>query len=180
LITQLKDVKNLFIEGTPGVGKTSLIKEVISPYGGRAGGFYTEDIRVNTVREGFRLCTLNGQKGILASKSIKSFHKLGKYHVDLDIMEKLAVPALQRALNESELIVIDEIGSMEVMCENFRKLLMEGLNAPQNLLATVRAGSHPFTDEIKQFPHTHTLVLSRRNYNANRHKVEAWLREALE
>ncbi|MBA7666135.1 hypothetical protein ES703_74212 [subsurface metagenome] len=54
------------LTGKPGTGKTSLIKQAIAGMRGKAGGFYTEEIRSGGVREGFRLVTLDGQDAILA------------------------------------------------------------------------------------------------------------------
>jgi len=45
------------LTGKPGTGKTSLIKQAVAGMRGKAGGFYTEEIRSEGVRQGFRLVT---------------------------------------------------------------------------------------------------------------------------
>jgi nucleoside-triphosphatase len=45
------------LTGKPGTGKTSLIKQAVAGMGSKAGGFYTEEIRSEGVRLGFRLVT---------------------------------------------------------------------------------------------------------------------------
>ena len=41
------------LTGRPGTGKTSIIKQAVAGAKGRAGGFYTEEIRKQRVREGY-------------------------------------------------------------------------------------------------------------------------------
>ena len=43
------------LTGRPGTGKTSIIKQAVAGMKGKAGGFYTEEIRSQGVRQGFRL-----------------------------------------------------------------------------------------------------------------------------
>ena len=75
--------KNLFIAGTPGVGKTTLLREVTLPKRQRIGGFYTQHILAGRIRKGFMMRTFDGQERMLAAKGMKSPHQLGKYGVDI-------------------------------------------------------------------------------------------------
>ena len=71
-------IENLLLTGKPGVGKTTLIREVIQsllPEGsltrdrvrgeGEAGGFFTREIRERGREVGFEIETLSGEKGIV-------------------------------------------------------------------------------------------------------------------
>jgi len=71
------------LTGRPGTGKTSLIKEAASAAGGKAGGFYTEEIRSGGSRQGFRLITLDGDEAVLAHINIPSPHRVSRYGVDV-------------------------------------------------------------------------------------------------
>jgi len=89
------------LTGRPGTGKTRLIKEAIAGVGNKAGGFYTEEIRSSGgVRLGFRLVTLDGQSAILAHVNIQSRYRVGKYGVDIESLDRVGIPALQRAAQE--------------------------------------------------------------------------------
>lgn len=171
--------KNLFITGTPKVGKTTLIKEVIVQYRDKVGGFYTEEIREGTKRGGFVIRTFNGQEGIMALKGLPSKYKVGKYGVDVKVIDEVAVPSLRRAIQEKELIVIDEIGSMEILSEQFRIALFECLNSPKKVLATIRYGSQPFTNDVKKFVSTKLVILKKENYTAIKTEVQKWLKKVL-
>ena len=78
---------NILITGSPGIGKTRLIKELAEKLAGKATGFYTEEIRKEGRSSGFRIKTLNGKTGILASVDMQSPYRMGKYKVDLDCKE---------------------------------------------------------------------------------------------
>jgi nucleoside-triphosphatase len=167
--------KNLFIAGTPGVGKTTLLKEVTLSKRERIGGFYTDHMLTGRLRKGFLMRTFDGQERVLASKGMKSSHQLGKYGVDINALENVGIPALKLALEAKDMIVIDEIGSMEMMSERFRQTLLECLTSTKPVLATIRAASQPFSDQVKKFSDTQTLTLTKANYNQVKLQVRKWL-----
>lgn len=167
--------KNLFIAGKPGCGKTTLIKEVCLPAGGRVGGFYTEEMKSGPERRGFLLKTFDGKEGVLAMKGMKSPVKLNKYGIDLNVLEEIGVVSLLAALRDKEIIVIDEIGSMEIVSDIFRKTLFVCLSSNKKVLATIRYNSQPFTDEVKRMGDTSLLCLSRENAGAVKNEVRAWM-----
>lgn len=167
--------KNLFIAGTPGVGKTMLLREVTLAKRHRIGGFYTEHILAGRIRKGFMMRTFDGQERVLASKGLKSPHQLGKYGVDINALENVGIPALKLALMTKDLVVMDEIGSMEMMSERFRQTLLECLTSTKPVLATIRASSQPFSDQVKKLSDTQTVVLTKANYNQVKQQVRKWL-----
>ena len=167
--------KNLFIAGTPGVGKTTLLREVTLPKRQRIGGFYTEHMLSGRQRKGFVMRTFDGQERVLAAKGMKSPHQLGKYGVDINALENVGIPALKLGLMTKDLVVIDEIGSMEMMSERFRQTLLECLTSTKPVLATIRAASQPFSDQVKKFSDTQTIVLTKANYNQVKLQVRKWL-----
>jgi len=172
--------KNLVITGKPGSGKTTLLKEALLPFKHQAAGFLTEEMRVQGVRMGFRLTTLEGETGVLASKALASPLRLNKYGIDLAVLESLGVAAVKKAIANRQIAVIDEIGSMEILSDAFRKAVLEALSGQIPVLATIRLGSQPFTDSIKQMGQTEVLVLEREDFPAVRAKVRAWLEWAIE
>lgn len=167
--------KNLFIAGTPGVGKTTLLRELTLGKRERIGGFYTEHILSGRMRKGFMMRTFDGQDRVLASKGLKSSHQLGKYGVDINALENVGIPALKLALMTKDLIVIDEVGAMEMMSERFRQTLLECLTSTKPVLATIRAASQPFSDQVKKFSDTQTIILTKSNYNQVKAQIRKWL-----
>lgn len=140
--------KNFLLTGEPGIGKTTIIKAILSEIHLDAGGFITEEMRSGKTRKGFQLMTLDGKQAIMASLSKKSTYKVGKYGVDLDVLKNIAVPSLSKALDEKKLIVVDEIGKMECFSKEFRDMVERCLNAPKPVLGTIQNFASPFINSV--------------------------------
>jgi len=142
-------MKNILITGKPGVGKTTLIRKLIEDLNLDAGGFYTQEIRIGGKRVGFKIITLDGEESILAHVDIKSPYRVSKYGVNIDGLEKVGVESIWRALEENDVIVIDEIGKMELFSKSFREAVNSALNSNKITLATILLAPNLYTDKIK-------------------------------
>jgi nucleoside-triphosphatase len=169
----------LLLTGKPGTGKTALLKEALARTKVKGGGFYTEEIRARGIRQGFRIVTLDGQEAILAHVSISSPYQVSKYRVDTDSLNRVGVSALHQALKKSDLIVIDEIGKMELLSPQFREAVTQALNSGKKVLGTIMLNPHPFADEIKHHPEVETLMVTRDNRTEVMRKVLNWLMEGI-
>jgi nucleoside-triphosphatase len=141
--------KTILLTGSPGCGKTTLLRRVLAACPGKVGGFYTEEIREAGIRKGFKLVTLNGQDGMLAHVDIKSPTRLGKYRLDLSVLGGLGIESLWRALAQGHVVVIDEIGPMELKSALFRQTVLKILDQAQRVLATIVRRDSPFTAALK-------------------------------
>lgn len=164
------------LTGSPGVGKTTLIRDVLSKVSKRAGGFYTQEIRSGSTRQGFKIITLDGKEALLAHTGVSSPYRVGKYGVDLQSLEDTAVAAVHRAIEESELIVIDEIGRMELFSPRFREAVLKAVDSGKQVLGTIMLKPHPFTDEIKRHPAVTVIHLNRDNRNEVAARILDWLK----
>ncbi len=142
-------MKKILLTGLPGVGKTTIIKKFVQNYKGGCAGFYTEEIKENNVRMGFKLITLDGRSCIMAHKSIKSPFQVGKYGVNLECIEELGVSAIKKAIAGKKIVVIDEIGKMELFSQKFKDAVIEAFDSECPVLATILYMSNPFCDKIK-------------------------------
>jgi nucleoside-triphosphatase len=140
----------VLLTGRPGCGKTTLIKRVVNELAVPAGGFYTEEIRERRERAGFKIVTLDAEEAVLAHVNFKTAERVGKYGLDLSGLESVGVEALRRALRARKLVVIDEIGPMELRSASFCDVVNDALDADARVLATMTARSFPFTDAIKE------------------------------
>jgi nucleoside-triphosphatase len=163
------------LTGPPGVGKTSVIRQAVTRL--EAGVFYTEEMRESGIRQGFRLVTLDGKSAILAHVDFKSPYRVGKYGVDVAALEQVGVAALHRAIKEYPVVVIDEIGKMELFSEAFRQAVLEALESGKKVLGTIMLKPHPWADEIKRRPEVNLVWLSRDNRQQVLIQTRSWLRE---
>ncbi|MGQ9701977.1 MAG: NTPase [bacterium] len=142
-------MKNILLTGLPAVGKTTIIKNVVGLINKPYAGFYTEEIRKDNERVGFRLITFDNKSCTLAQKSLKSPYYVGKYGVDIRCIEDIGVCAIRQGLLENKIIIIDEIGKMELFSAQFRKIVLEALDSKSSVLGTIRYRPEPFCDIIK-------------------------------
>ncbi len=168
--------KHILLSGKPGIGKTSVIKKILPLVGPDAGGFFTEEIRVMDRRMGFRIVTLDGTDGILAHIECNSNYKVGKYRVDLDSFEKIAIPALEDAMKSKSIVVIDEIGTMELFSKKFRESVSKVLNSDKILLCTIKENGDAFTEEIKNRKDIALITVNYENRETLPEKVLEMLR----
>lgn len=167
------------ITGMPGTGKTSLIKQAIEPLGSKAGGFFTEEIRLNDIREGFRIVTLEGKTALLSHVDFHSPQRVSKYGVDIDALDQVGVGALKKAAMSCNLVIIDEIGKMELLSERFKSTVIDIIESGKKVLGTIMLKSDPWADMLKQKPQVKLLTLTRQNRNEALALVVEWLQMEL-
>ena len=94
----------LFLTGTPGVGKTTLTRSVLKRLKEvRCAGFYTEEKRHKGQRIGFKIITLDGQEGTLASIGRKE-PTVGRYSIHIAEFEELILPQLDSQITPADLM----------------------------------------------------------------------------
>lgn len=143
--------KTLLLTGHPACGKTTIIRKVIAQLGNRAGGFYTEEIFGPGGRKGFELTTLEGKKVIFSHKDLRDpkYPRVGRYGVDLGALRDVGVAAIQQAMQAGKIVVIDEIGKMELLSPAFRDVVMRAILGPNLILGTIIYKPHPEADVFK-------------------------------
>jgi nucleoside-triphosphatase len=138
------------ITGKPGVGKTTLVQKIIErmrPAG--MAGFCTSEIRHSGSRVGFELKGLNGKRRVLAHVEIDSRDRVGRYGVDTKGFEEF-LEILNLLDPAVELIVIDEIGKMELFSKRFENLVRDVMSSDKQVLASIALKGNEFIRKIKQ------------------------------
>jgi nucleoside-triphosphatase len=172
-------MKHLLITGKPGVGKTTLIREVsqrLKNYD--PVGFYTQEIRVNGHRQGFRLLSLDGRSGILSHIQHKGPHRVGRYGVDLIGFERF-LTELDLCHSPSQLVILDEIGKMECLSTQFRTEVEKLLDSSKLILATIALKGEGFISQVKQRPDCRLIFVTLENRDRLIDTVMAELLEQL-
>jgi len=169
--------RTLLLTGRPGVGKTTVIKAVAEALGERGGGFYTEELRGPGGRKGFRLATLSGQEALMAHVTLKGEGRprVGRYGVDVTAVERVGVAALRRAMDEGRIVVVDEIGKMELFCGPFRDVVLKAMGGPYTVVATAMAKPNPWIAALRAMPGVEVWELTAENRDDMPRQVLEWL-----
>jgi nucleoside-triphosphatase len=164
------------LTGSPGTGKTTVIRQAIARSEAKAGGFYTEEIRSGGTRQGFRIVTLDGQDAVLSHVDSHSRYRVSKYGVDVQNLDNVGVAAVNQAIETSDLIVIDEIGKMELFSTRFREAVLKAIDSGKKVLGTIMLSPNPFADEIKRHPGVKVVQLTRANHDEVLREILGWLK----
>lgn len=150
------DRVRLLLEGRPGTGKTTVARRLVDLLGTDGfllRGFTTEEIREKGRRVGFAVESVRGtpgerRRGVLAHLDLPGPPRVGKYGVDITGFESLVLPVLKRPRG-GEVVVIDELGKMELASARFREAVTALFEAEASIVATVHVYRHPFTEALK-------------------------------
>jgi nucleoside-triphosphatase len=166
----------LLIEARPGAGKTTALRrtaELLRGRGVRCAGILTDETREGGRRVGFSIASLlGGEQDTLAHVEFSGPPRVGRYGVDIDAFERIALPELRR---EADVVLIDELGKMELASAAFREIVLELFEGNRPLAATVHAFGHPFTDALKARPEVVVVRLTR----SERDAMPRWIAERL-
>ena len=167
----------LLIEARPGAGKTTAIgrlAQLLADAGVDLSGFVTRELRESGRRVGFEIETFAGERGLLAHVELEATPRVGRYRVDVEAFERIALPALDPP-DDPGAVLIDELGKMELLSERFADSVRALFERPVPIVATVHTARHPFTDALKRRPDVSTIRLNA----ANRDRLPEELAERL-
>ncbi len=143
--------RRVALTGAPGAGKSTLLAKILDRLGCRAGGVLARDVQRGGKRVGFELLDLmGGEVGTLASIEGEG-PRLGKYRVNLRDLEEVGARAVERAVEVVELVVIDEVGPMELFSDGFVRAVETALEYDKPMIVVVHAKSqHPLAKRIRK------------------------------
>ena len=170
----------ILLVGEPGVGKTTIIKKIIDKKEYQFSGFYTKEILLGDHRVGFRIVSLDGATDILATKNLDVIFprdvQFGNYKVNLDAIDNVAVRSLKRKISIDTIIIVDEIGPMEILSDLFCSAVMEILNKSSNtILGTISQRKYEFTKIVKRHHRVKLLDVTAENRDIIPKKIESLL-----
>ena len=172
------------ITGLPGAGKTHTLRKVVEMLemeGIKVGGMITDGIIENGAKVGFMVQDLlTKEEGVLARLDMQSEVKFLDYGVDMDSLNNIGVAAIMRSIDDAEVIVIDEVGKLEVESKHFIEAVKEALEADKPLLLTLHKKSrNPLLQDIRRRDDVRILEVTPTNKNILPYKIIPLIKEEL-
>lgn len=165
----------ILLTGAPGVGKTTIIQQAIIKIKKKAGGFYTREIRDKGERKGFEIVTLDGKRAVLSHTDIKSPYRVSKYGIDIANFDNIGVLSLRQAIQDCDIICIDEIGKMELYSFIFREAVMDALDSGKKIVGTIMLAPDEWANQIKEDPRVEVKPVYRTNRQQILQELITWL-----
>jgi len=125
-------------------------------------GFFTQEIREKSRRTGFSIMTLDGKKGVLAHENMKSRFRVGKYGVNVEDIDQIAVPSMLPD-RPDEIVVVDEVGKMECFSSLFRQTLMKILDSDHQVIGSIAQKGDRFIQRIKARDDVLVVLVTEKN-----------------
>lgn len=167
----------LFLTGCPGVGKTTVLLQIVEALkvkGCSVGGMISREVRSCGERVGFEILDLSSdRRGWLAHVNQKTGPKIGKYRVNMEDLENIGVSAVEQAVRSMDVVVIDEIGPMELFSERFQVAVWEAIKSDKLVIgivhwktrsklivdATAREDAEVFTVTVESRTKSHDIIV---------------------
>ena len=131
----------IFLAGRPGVGKTSVLLRTVKALkakGLKVGGMISREAREGGKRVGFRIVDVEtGREGWLAHVNQKTGPRVGKYRVNLSDLRDVGVDSILREIGNADVVVIDEIGPMELHSSDFKDAVTRALQSNKIIIGII-------------------------------------------
>jgi len=171
----ITDIK-IGITGLPGAGKTKTLQRVIEMLSGeelKIGGMINDPIMDGRRKVGFAVRDIvSGDSQVFAHIDIESKIMDGKMGVDLPKFESIAVGAIRSACDTCDVIVIDEVGKVEVESQPFIDAVKFALDVGKPMILTLHKKSrNPLLQDIRRRDDVRILEVTPTNRNLLPHKI---------
>ena len=143
------------------------------------GGMRCEPVIEDGERVGFKCINFQtGEEAVMAHKSIDSRLRVLGYGIDPEALERVAVPAIQEAMDDYEVLVIDEIGKFSVESEAFVEVVRKAMEVDKPTLLTLHKKSrHPLLQDIRRRDDARILEVTPVNRALLPYKIHKLIRE---
>jgi nucleoside-triphosphatase len=131
----------LLLTGSPGVGKTTVLLKVVEALrakGYSVGGMISREVREGGTRVGFEVLNLtSNRRGWLAHVNQRAGPQVGKYRVNLEDLNSVGAEAIIKAVEECDVVAVDEVGPMELFSEKFKQAVRLAVESGKLVIGVV-------------------------------------------
>jgi len=168
VFTHATSPSRIFLTGEPRSGKTTVVKraaEMLKVRGFKVGGMVSEETRERGNRTGFSIEDFaTHREGALAQVGLGEGPRVGKYIVNLHDLDEVGAGAILTAIDVADLILVDELGPMELYSHRFIKSVELALSSKKHVLGTIhKRTNHPVVMAVKLNPECAILEVTAEN-----------------
>jgi len=80
---------------------------------------------------------MTGEEVVFAHVDFDTRYRVKNYKVDVERFESVGLKAVERAIEEADIIIIDELGKMELFSEKFEKAVLRALDSGKPVILTM-------------------------------------------
>ncbi|MEL1136021.1 nucleoside-triphosphatase [Desulfitobacterium sp. THU1] len=150
---------NLLITGQIRSGKSTLLKSMIDPLKSMTGGYFVQRLFVQEETRAFRLVDI-AQESYLPNRhveDVKAFSDIIMIKgegspINYEVFRTIGTSSLRSAGEKKQLILMDELGTMETAVPEFKEAVTQALDKDITVLGVLKKKANPFLDQIKARP----------------------------
>jgi nucleoside-triphosphatase len=133
------------------------------------------EVREGGLRVGFEVMDLStGQRGWLAHINQTTDPSVGRYHVNLIDLAVVGAGSIIDAIQNADILAIDEIGPMELLSSAFSNALLQAVQSSKPLFGTIHYRfNNTIVKSLKTLEDTEIIDVTREN-RSTLHKTVAY------
>ncbi len=143
--------KHMFLQGEIGVGKSTIIKNSISSHMHDIGGFYSQRIYIGEKYVGFALKCVQEEEEYKINRYVNSLNEVdniflysddnGRWKINNDVFLNYGISLLKKGYTSKKLILMDELGGVELKCIPFMREIFNLLDGNIPVLGVLKTES---------------------------------------
>ena len=189
----MDEAPKIGITGLPSVGKTATLVRIVEKLEEddfRVGGMITKSIHDEKTGKKVGFAALDWKtraESVFAHLDFDTKYKAetdeGVFCVDVEALDRVGVPAIRNSLTDEavDIVIIDEVGKMEMHSEAFCKAVTDALDHPKPVILTLHKKSrNPLLQDIRRRDDVRILEVTAVNKNLLPYKIEKILKDKLD
>lgn len=151
--------------------------------GFRVGGMLSREVRESGARVGFEIVDFETERrGWLAHVNQPDGPQVSKYRVNLRDLETLGADSIRNAVAKAQIVIVDEVGPMELFSSAFKEAVVQAINSDKPVLGVIHhRAQDPLIDLVKKRDDAEIIEVTYANrghiHNLLINKVNQFLKE---
>ena len=165
---------NVFLTGPMRCGKSTLLSKVIAESGLPAGGYFVQRLMMGSQTRAFHLVDVSCEPYVpdLEVRTIDNYTNIigyinGKMIWHPEVLDEKGTSIIRQALfDRKSVVLMDEIGRIELKAPGFQQAIFEALDSKQMVIGVIKPEKNNFLDTIRGREDVLILDLSQMTHKA--------------